>query len=539
MRKNNFLLKSTAILLPLALLLVAGSINEHKSFADSKIPKSNLYQTQDSSDLDVSKGWKITEYSSSTQPDVSKVFLQGVDLSAASQMCALVQAANVGDATFAAQKVISMKKGHKYDINLIYAQFYGTKGSGYIDFNGEKFNATSDHSDQEFKKTIAPTKDMNYTITVFFKTEYPGNAYLKLGYDKNSGGIIDTSTELAAPVVNPAPEAGTDTIKGTATSGNTVIVKDSSDKELGSVKVSTDGKYEIKTNRALRYKEKLTVFQTKDGQNSPDTVVQVVDTIPPVAPVLNTITDDDTVITGNTEAYSTVEVTFDPGGSNERYIGKTDGAGYFSIQLEKKYHGKTKLVAIATDEAGLVSPETSGEVVFLNDLEVTVTNKISSVSSNISGTTSRPNCEIEILFGTRIYTGKSNDEGNYNIKIDPHLAGTDYTVNAVDPIDVENPASISGKILPRIPNFDSVQSGLTSLSGVSDPNAEITLKLMRGTDTFEFKATADAKGIFSIALKDKNDVDMPLAFGDELTFSATIANINLTSEEGNITVFAR
>lgn len=537
-KKSKLILKSTTVLLPLALLLVAGQVNDQKIFADSRTTNISLNQANDSSDLDVSQGWNIKEYSSDTQPDVSKIFLQGVELSSVNQKCALVQAGNLGDSTLTAEKVVPMKKGHTYNIKLVYAQFYDNEGTGYIDFNGNRKEATSDHSDKTYTDTITPEEDMNYTITVSFKTQYPGNAYFKLGYDKDSGGIIDNNTELDLPKVSPAPEAGTTSVAGTAGVGNTVVVSDSKG-EIGSAVVAADGKFNVTTNRTLKYKEELTLIQKNDTSTSKPLNVVVVDTIPPVAPTINKITDEDKEISGTSEPGTQVTVTFKVGKDYPTYVGTADSKGNFKIPLDHSYNGKTKLGVVAVDEAGLSSVETTGEVAFAKNLEVSLSHHFSTINSSISGKTTRANCDITISFGARIYKGKSDGDGNFTIPIGSHLPGSEFTVKAVDPIDTENPASVTDKILPRIPEFDSVSSGIKLLKGVADPGADVTLTLTRGKDTYSFKATADDKGNFEIQLKDKNGKDITLAIGDELKYSATLTKLSLTSEEGTTTIFTR
>ena len=537
-KKTKLILKSTTVLLPIALLLVTGQVNDHKVFADSRTTNIGLNHVNDSSDLDVSKGWTIKEYSSDTQPDVSKIFLQGVELASVNQKCALVQAGNLGDSTLTAEKVVPMKKGHTYNIKLVYAQFYDNEGTGYIDFNGDRKEATNDHSDQAYEDTITAKEDMNYTITVSFKTQYPGNAYFKLGYDKDSGGIIDDNTELDPPKVSPAPEAGTKSITGTAGAGNTVVVSDAKG-EIGSATVGADGKFNITTNRDLKYKEKLTILQKNDTTTSKAIDVVVVDTIPPVAPTINKITDEDKELSGTSEPGTLVTVIFKVGKDRPTYQVNADSEGKFKIDLGQSYNGKTQFSVIAKDEAGLDSPETLGEVAFAKKLEVSINHHISSISSSISGKTTRANCDITINFGARIYKGKSDSEGNFTISIGNHSPGEEFKVTAVDPIDSENPASASDKVLPRIPEFDSVSSGIKVLKGVADPKADVSLTLTRGKDTYPFKATADAKGNFEIQLKDKDGKDITLAVGDELKYSATLTSVSLTSDEGTTTIYTR
>ena len=139
---------------------------------------------------DISQGWININYESDIQPDVSKVFLQGQDI-LENQKGVLVQAANLGDSNFKAQKIVPMKKGYKYDLDLIYGQHYDSQGEGFIDFNGHKITTTNDPKDQHYKETVIPSEDMNYVITASFTTVYPGNAYFKVAYDKSTGGITE------------------------------------------------------------------------------------------------------------------------------------------------------------------------------------------------------------------------------------------------------------------------------------------------------------------------------------------------------------
>lgn len=145
-------------------------------------------QSSNANYIDISGGWTNIQYNSDIQPDVDKVFLQNQEI-VGNQKGVLVQAGNLGDSSFKAQKVIPMKKGFKYDLDLIYAQYYNLQGQGYIDFNGDKITSNDDHTDHHYKKTIIPEKDMNYIITVSFTTVYRENAYFKIAYDKSNGGI--------------------------------------------------------------------------------------------------------------------------------------------------------------------------------------------------------------------------------------------------------------------------------------------------------------------------------------------------------------
>lgn len=488
-------------------------------------------------DLDVSQGWHVLDYSSNVEPNVDHVFKQGVETTT-NQKCVMLQVGNMGDATLTAQKVIPMEKGHTYDLDLIYAQFYDAPGTGYIDFNGDRIEANNDPTDHHYKKTITPTENLNYTITVSLTTEYPNNAYFKIGYDMSdgNGGIKDTPSELTAPVVTPSPEAGTKTVTGTANKGNTVVVSDVDNNELGTAVVADNGKYQVTTSRALHYNEQLKVTQKNGDKVSPITTVTVVDTIKPDAPTLNVITDEDKEISGTTEPNATVDVTFE---NNDTYAATADANGKFTIQLDQTYHGKTKLTAKAIDEAGNQSDDTNTAVVFAHDLTIDLGPKhVSSIDEKMTGTTTRPNCDITIHFGSRIYTGKSDENGKFSIQIDKHIPGTQYSVVAVDPYDKEDPATVSDVVLPRIPNVTGLTAGNTLLTGVADPEADVSIELKRGTDTYNFNVKADAKGDFSLPLKDSEGNTLTLAVGDKITYFAELKDLGLKSDVSSLTLYA-
>lgn len=193
-RISKIIMTSAIVLAGIGLSIPASVNAQNISRAQSTMAAQPAKST-----IDISTGWKILAYTSDVQPDVNQIFIQGTDTTSG-QRAALVQVGNMGDTTFTAQKTIAMKQGHKYDLDLIYAQFYSdpsdptghNDGNGYIDFNGDKIVADKSHADKHYKKTITPTADMNYTITVSFKTTYPGNAYFKIGYDKANGGVIDS-----------------------------------------------------------------------------------------------------------------------------------------------------------------------------------------------------------------------------------------------------------------------------------------------------------------------------------------------------------
>lgn len=146
--------------------------------------------------LDVTQGWEILEYSSS-QPNipVESVVKQGVYIAATNQKAILSQFANIGRAKLAAKKEIFLKKDHVYSLNLVYAMQYNN-GSGYIDFNGERFEDDSNHQDQKYQRIIRPTEDMVYTIKMGFDVKQNSNGYWKVGHDANEVGLEPVQSKV-------------------------------------------------------------------------------------------------------------------------------------------------------------------------------------------------------------------------------------------------------------------------------------------------------------------------------------------------------
>lgn len=283
------------------------------------------------------------------------------------------------------------------------------------------------------------------------------------------------------------------------------------------------------------------VVQKNGNATSPIATVEVVDTKDPESPVLNKITDEDKVVSGTAEPYATVDITFEDSElpAPQTYSDTADADGKFTIPLEQTYLGKTKVIAKAIDEAGHESSETNSEVGFAKKLGLTLSHHISSANTLVSGKTTRPNCEVEVHFGSRLYTGNSDDMGNFKIIIDKHAPATAYFVKAVDSREPENPATAADIVLPRIPNFTSVKSGMKTLEGIVDPKGEVTLTLTRGKNHFDFKTTADDQGKFTISLKDKDGKDLPLKVGDQLTFQSKLVvdGKDLLSEKGTSTIY--
>lgn len=153
--------------------------------------------------IDPSIGWTIDEYVTDSGLPVDGFLVQGHESTAINQRMAILNFMNLGNSRFTATKVIPMKKGKTYSLDLVYANYFSstTTGApvqptvGYIDFNGTKTVASNSPAEEFYTETVIPTADMDYTITMHFEINRGINGYMKVGYDKKGLGITEITPQ--------------------------------------------------------------------------------------------------------------------------------------------------------------------------------------------------------------------------------------------------------------------------------------------------------------------------------------------------------
>ncbi|GEM_PF-4727218 len=515
--------------------LMTSGVSIPNVYANERVTMGNDLVTKAEADLDVSTGWNVTDFSSSLGADVDSIFSQEHINEDLNQKMAMANFASIGESTFTAERIIHLEKGRTYSFNLVYAMEYTMGGSGYIDFNGDRRESDSTSEDKKYEKEITPTEDMDYKIVIHYDVPKGANGYFKVGYDLDKGGITVDESKLEAPIVSPQPEASTKLVTGTAVAGNTITVKDSEETVLGTAVVGDDGRFSVTTSRILRYKETLFVTQKNAKVESEPIEVIVVKTSIPNPPIINKVTDEDTVVTGTAEPLSNLNLTV----GEDKYEVNVDENGDYKVSLEHTYPGLTEITGYVTDEANNQSEVTTATIVFAKPLSFTVNYSLSSIDQNISGVTSRPNCLVKVHFGQRIYLTQSDSTGKFEINLDhTYSAGTDYTVEVVHELSEES-VEKDYKVLPRTPSFTDVKAGASDLTGLVDPGAIVNVSLYSDEQKLDFKATADEKGVFKIDLVDANGNAIKLKIGDRLVGTSTLTDLDLSSEEVEINVYTR
>lgn len=136
-------------------------------------------------------------------------------------------------------------------------------------------------------------------------------------------------------------------IVGVAEAGSIISVK-VGDVILYTVTVGSNGKFAIPINKLAPGTVLMFTSTNLAGYVSEVTQVIVEDGTAPIKPVVNSISDTDTKLTGMSEAKSVITIEVD-----NKLIGKslTDNDGMFSVDIPKQEAG-TELRVKATDEAG-------------------------------------------------------------------------------------------------------------------------------------------------------------------------------------------
>lgn len=497
-------------------------IGNYNMYAEQNLEFFDTNKEEDS--YDVSTGWKVMEYNSSSGIDYHKFLLQGHVNPEGTQKMVTAHFYNIGKTIFTAKKTISMKKGVTYNVNLIYAMYYSADGGGYIDFNGDKKYSDNDSQDKEYVQKITPDEDMKYDIVVHFEVSdnITANGYFKLGFNPEQGGVSPELTELAPPQVTKNPEAGSNEIEGTADPGNTIVIKDSEGKEIGQEKVQDSGRFKALLQRNLLYKENIYITQTKGSVVSESLEITVVDTIPPEKPIIEKVTDEDDEINGTAEPGSIIKM-FVNRNTDYYYHTTVDENGKFLMKLNSRFEAGTHLSFEAIDEAANTSESNEINVEYAKSLDFTYISEITSRDNQIRGKATRKDCFVEVIFNSGVtFTGTTDNTGSFLIPIKQvQLVGTAYKIK-LRHLTSNEVKEVSKRVLPIPPTIPAINAGQSVVSGISEPNAELLFTLMRDGESYNFKTTAEADGKFDLSLIDENDKVIYLQVGDVLKGKACL-----------------
>ncbi|MEH7214113.1 Ig-like domain-containing protein, partial [Priestia megaterium] len=273
-----------------------------------------------------------------------------------------------------------------------------------------------------------------------------------------------------------------------------VIIKNGS-LQLAAGKADAKGNYSISIAKQ-KAGSKLSVTAGNAAGVSPVVTVTVQDKAAPVTPKVNAVSNQDTVVTGSTEAGAEVHVKID-----KKVIGKGNAKsdGTFSITIPKQ-PAATKLAVIAKDAANNYSSNAFVTVSAVQTKPALPTvNTLTEKSTAVTGTGEK-NASIYIKVGGKIIaSGKIDGNGKFSVKIPAQKAGTEVTAVLQNKVGYSpyKIVKVQDTTPPAPPAVDAVTSLSTFISGKTEANAVITIK--NGTKLIA-SGKADSKGQFKVTI---------------------------------------
>ncbi|MBC2391827.1 immunoglobulin-like domain-containing protein [Listeria booriae] len=231
-------------------------------------------------------------------------------------------------------------------------------------------------------------------------------------------------------------------------------------------------------------------------------------------PVINTVTDNDTVVTGTGEAGQNVKVTLADGSYR---TGVVDEDGIFSIKILKQ--AKDKVIKVLLyDGQGNISPVASTTVI--SDVVAPPTiNAVTSDDTTVKGTGVN-GATVTLTIGSVMYVGTVSG-GEYSITIPKQSAGT--VISVKESLNGKTSTSVSTTVTQgtvAAPTINTVTTDDTTVTGTGMKGAVVKLTI-GGTN---YTDLVDNDGKYSIIIPKQ-------AFG-----TAIVANQTLNTKTSTNTV---
>lgn len=166
----------------------------------------------------------------------------------------------------------------------------------------------------------------------------------------------------------------------------------------------------------------------KDDSGNLTRLVFTIDKTKPTVPVLNTISDQMTKITGKTSPYTTVKLYVNY--KYQKTVTSTSN-GSFQFTVSKQRSG-SKVNVIATDKAGNISSSKTLTVLDKTGPLAPFVNPVTTKSVYVSGSAEKGTTVYIYRGNTKLQLGKVNSAGKFSLKIGPQKRNVVLSVYAVD-----------------------------------------------------------------------------------------------------------
>ncbi|WP_144462534.1 Ig-like domain-containing protein [Siminovitchia fortis] len=218
----------------------------------------------------------------------------------------------------------------------------------------------------------------------------------------------------------------------------------------------------------------------------------------PARPVVQKVSDRDTVVKGTAEAGAAVYVK-----AGTASLGKavSDSKKSFSVAIKKQKAG-TKLQVYAVDKAGNKSDAVAVTVIDKTPPAMPTVSKVSNRDLKVSGK-AEAGSKITVTAGGKVIgSGMADKAGKYAVNLKARRkAGTALYVKAADKagnVSKERKVIVVDKIPPKVPEVNKVTNKTTAVKGKTEKGATVSVKSGKkvlGT------AKANDKGSFTVKVK--------------------------------------
>ncbi|EUJ31274.1 fibronectin type III domain-containing protein [Listeria floridensis FSL S10-1187] len=308
--------------------------------------------------------------------------------------------------------------------------------------------------------------------------------------------------DITPPTITLDPIRATYTVVTGKTEAGAKVEVYVNGNKIGEGVAATDGSYSVVIPKQAVGTTVKAIAIDESGNES-EAVSQVVKGRTFVStPMLNSISDKDAVLTGESELFAGIEVRIEESdGSTWIKTGETDQTGTFSIDIGKWPAG-TK-----------IDVYTVVEEVYSDKATVTVTDKTAPDMPSVDPVTSNDtlvkgqaeaNSLVQIsVNGNKIAEGNADASGKFSLIISAQKAGTILSVTATDAAGNTSEAkttTVSSAALAA-PVVKPVGDSDMFVEGTATPGALVELIIPHESGGYlAFEGTADSDGKFKIAI---------------------------------------
>ncbi len=329
-------------------------------------------------------------------------------------------------------------------------------------------------------------------------------------------------TPPAAPTINPIyTDANLATGKAEP---NTTVIFTTEDNQVVKGSVDADGNYSVELPRQIMGHVVTVANQDIAGNISDVTTSLPVRQGELSKPVINDVTNDSTIVSGEADLAVNVNVkVIKADGTEKPYVGNTDNSGHYSVEIAKPEYGDK--VQVVTSGNGKVSPTAETTVLDAIKPAAPIVEDVYTDTVEIKGQgTSGNKVEVTLPSGTLDPVSVAAD-GTFKVQIPAQAEGAKISIAQIKPSGLKGEPTVKTVQpgdLPQ-PIINEITDQSTKIEGTATPNADfkITVKDKDGSTVRNpYIGTVDSTGKFSILI-DKllptYTVTMTLSKGDQVS----------------------